>query len=383
MRRDAANAQCAHRRGLAARYRLARREFTLDVDFALPSSGVTGLFGPSGSGKTTLLRCLAGLEPAAVGRFVFDARVIDDTATKRRLPPAQRGIGIVFQEPRLFAHLDVERNLRYGEKRRQRDAFVAFEELVELLDIAPLLKRRASALSGGEAQRVAIARALMSAPRLLLLDEPLASLDRRRREAILPFLEKLHARLPIPMIYVTHRLDEILRLADTLLVLDAGSRIAGGRLDDVLADAAASGLGSANVGVVLEGTAGAADAEHGMTPVATPAGVLWVTGRYAMKTSLRLVVRANDVSISLAPLVATSIQNSLPAQVVSLDEEAGVTVRLALDAAGHKILARITRRAAARLGVKPGMPVYAHIKSVAVRRHRLAGGVERYGADPS
>ena len=365
------------------RYRLARREFTLDVDFALPSSGVTGLFGPSGSGKTTLLRCLAGLEPAAVGRFVFDARVIDDTATRRRLPPAQRGIGIVFQEPRLFAHLDVERNLRYGEKRRQRDAFVAFEELVELLDIAPLLERRASALSGGEAQRVAIARALMSAPRLLLLDEPLASLDRRRREAILPFLEKLHARLPIPMIYVTHRLDEILRLADTLLVLDAGSRIAGGRLDDVLADAAASGLGSANVGVVLEGTAGAADAEHGMTPVATPAGVLWVTGRYAMKTPLRLVVRANDVSISLAPLVATSIQNSLPAQVVSLDEEAGATLRLALDAAGHKILARITRRAAARLGVKPGMPVYAHIKSVAVRRHRLAGVVERYGADPS
>lgn len=383
MRRDAANAQCAHRRGLAVRYRLARREFTLDVDFALPSSGVTGLFGPSGSGKTTLLRCLAGLEPAAVGRFVFDARVIDDTATKRRLPPAQRGIGIVFQEPRLFAHLDVERNLRYGEKRRQRDAFVAFEELVELLDIAPLLGRRASALSGGETQRVAIARALMSAPRLLLLDEPLASLDRRRREAILPFLEKLHARLPIPMIYVTHRFDEILRLADTLLVLDAGSRIAGGRLDDVLADAAASGLGSANVGVVLEGTAGAADAEHGMTPVATPAGVLWVTGRYAMKTPLRLVVRANDVSISLAPLVATSIQNSLPAQVVSLDEEAGATLRLALDAAGHKILARITRRAAARLGVKPGMPVYAHIKSVAVRRHRLAGVVERYGADPS
>ena len=383
MRRDAANAQCARRRGLAARYRLTRREFTLDVDFALPSSGVTGLFGPSGSGKTTLLRCLAGLEPAAVGRFVFDARVIDDTATKRRLPPAQRGIGIVFQEPRLFAHLDVERNLRYGEKRRQRDAFVAFEELVELLDIAPLLARRASALSGGEAQRVAIARALMSAPRLLLLDEPLASLDRRRREAILPFLEKLHARLPIPMIYVTHRLDEILRLADTLLVLDAGSRIASGRLGDVLADAAASGLGSANVGVVLEGTAGAADAEHGMTPVATPAGVLWVPGRYAMKTPLRLVVRANDVSISLAPLVATSIQNSLPAQIVSLDEEAGATLRLALDAAGHKILARITRRAAARLGVKPGMPVYAHIKSVAVRRHRLAGIVERYGADPS
>ncbi len=360
-------------RSFEARYRLERRDFTLDVDLRLPSSGVTGLFGASGSGKTTLLRCLAGLEPAAVGRFAVNGLVVDDTDAGARLPPAERGIGVVFQEPRLFAHLNVERNIRYGEKRRRREAFVGFDEIVDLLGIDKLLARKASALSGGEAQRVAIARALMSAPRLLLMDEPLASLDQRRREEILPFLEDLHARLPIPMVYVSHQLDEILRLADALVVVEGGSLLASGSLSELLADAGQVGLGSANAGVVLEGVTHAPGDEYGMTPVATPAGVLWVTGRYAAETPLRLIVRANDVSVSIEPLAASSIQNSLVARIVRLDEEAGATLLLVLDVDGQNLIARITRRAAANLGLVPGRTVYAHIKSAAVRRHRMSG----------
>ncbi len=357
--------------GLQARYRLERRDFTLDVNLDLPSSGVTGLFGASGSGKTTLLRCLAGLERAATGRFVLDGVVVDDTGNDVRLSPAERGIGVVFQEPRLFAHLDVEGNVRYGSKRSRREAFVEFDELVDLLGIDRLLSRRASVLSGGEAQRVAIARALMSAPRLLLMDEPLASLDQRRREEILPFLENLHARLPIPMVYVTHQLDEILRLADALVVVEEGSVVAGGNLGDILADAAAAGLGSANAGVVLEATAGNADVEHGMTPVTTAAGTLWVTGCHEPGLGLRVIVRANDVSVSLAPLADTSIQNSLPVTVAGLDEEADATILLRLKADGQPLLARVTRRAAEELGLAPGRAVYAHVKSAAVRRHRV------------
>lgn len=357
---------------LTAQYRLDRPGFALDVDLDLPARGITGLYGASGSGKTTLLRCLAGLETAASGRFALGGLPIDDTGNGVRLAPHERGIGFVFQEPRLFAHLSVERNVRYGSLRTDREPVVAFDELVGLLGIERLLARRATGLSGGEAQRVAIARALMSAPRLLLMDEPLASLDQRRREEILPFLENLHARLPIPMVYVSHQLDEILRLADALAVLERGSLVASGGLSDVLANAEQAGLGSANAGVVLDGVARAADAEYGMTPVMTPAGLLWVTGRYAAETPLRLIVRANDVSVSTAPLEATSIQNSLAARIVRLDEEAGATLRLVMDVDGQNLIARITRRAAASLDLKPGRHVYAHIKSAAVRRHPLA-----------
>ena len=358
---------------LKARYRLDRPGFTLDVDLDLPARGVTGLYGASGSGKTTLLRCLAGLETAASGRFALGERLFDDTRSGVRLAPHERGIGFVFQEPRLFAHLSVERNIRYGSKRTDRQPVVAFDELVGLLGIERLLARRAAGLSGGEAQRVAIARALMSAPCLLLMDEPLASLDQRRREDILPFLETLHAQLPIPMLYVSHQLDEILRLADALAVVERGSLLASGGLSELLTNAGQAGLGSANAGVVLDGVAGAPDAEYGMTPVTTSAGLLWVAGQYAAETPLRLIVRANDVSVSIGPLEDTSIQNSLAARIARLDEEAGATLRLVLDVDGQDLIARVTRRAAANLDLMPGKGVYAHIKSAAVRRHPLAG----------
>lgn len=358
---------------LRAQYRLDRPGFTLDVDLDLPARGVTGLYGASGSGKTTLLRCLAGLETAVSGRFALGDSVLDDTRSGVCVAPHERGIGVVFQEPRLFAHLSVEKNVRYGSARTDREPVVAFDELVGMLGIERLLTRRATGLSGGEAQRVAIARALMSAPRLLLMDEPLAALDQRRREGILPFLENLHASLPIPMVYVSHQLDEILRLADALAVLESGSLVVSGGLSEVLENAGEAGLGSANAGVVLEGVAGAPDAEYGMTPVMTSAGPLWVTGQYAAATPLRVIVRANDVSVSIEPLEATSIQNSFPARIGRLDEEAGATLRLTLDVDGQALIARITRRAAARLDLAPGRAVYAHIKSAAVRRHRLAG----------
>ncbi|MEO1247942.1 MAG: molybdenum ABC transporter ATP-binding protein [Pseudomonadota bacterium] len=353
---------------LEARYRLPRGGFALDIDLDLPAEGVIGLFGVSGSGKTTLLRCLAGLERQAIGRFALNGDVFDDAEAGLRLPPWKRGISVVFQEPRLFAHLDVERNIRYGEQRTSRSPPVEFAALVELLGLAPLLGRKPARLSGGEAQRVAIARALMSAPRLVLMDEPLSALDIARRNEVLPFLERLHAALPVPLMYVSHQQDEILRLADTLLVLDEGRVLAAGPLPDLLARADLPGLSGDSAAVVVPGVARAMDAEFDMTEVATGAGSLWVTSRYTPGTPLRLLVRARDVSVSLAMPEGSSIQNRVPAVIAAVMETGGPTVVLRLDARGTVLLACVTRRAVAELDLRPGRAVFANIKSAAVRQ---------------
>ena len=350
------------------RYVLRRARFSLNVEAEFPSRGVTAVFGASGAGKTSLLRCVAGLERAEEAYLELDGTRLDDLASGLCLPAHRRAVAFVFQEPRLFSHLSVEANIRYGQRRCDRSPAVGFEELVEILGIEALLARAPSGLSGGEAQRVAIARALMSAPRLVLMDEPLSALDAARRQEVLPFLERLHARLPVPLVYVSHQQEEVLRLADTLIALDSGRVFASGPLDELLARADVPGLSGALAAAVLHGVAGRADTEFGMTPVESRAGRLWVAGRHPDGTTLRLLVFARDVSVSLTPLSASSIQNSLAADVAGLlpcgDD---TTVLLKLDASGVVLFAHVTRRAVARLDLCPGRAVFANVKSAAVR----------------
>jgi len=211
---------------IAIRYALQRATFALDIDVELPLHGITGVYGPSGAGKTSLLRCVAGLEQPSAGRLVVAGDVWQDGKSSRA--PHERAIGYVFQEPRLFDHLNVRGNIEYGWRRKRHDGKHAIDAVVELLGLQDLLDRKPAELSGGEAQRVAIARALLCAPRFVLMDEPLASLDQARKDEILPFLDRLHAESSVPIIYVSHNIDEICRLCDHLLVIDNGAVMANG-----------------------------------------------------------------------------------------------------------------------------------------------------------
>ncbi len=224
-------------------YALKRGGFSLDVEASLATRGITGVFGPSGAGKTTLLRCLAGLEPDASGRMTMGDEVLDQGA--QRTPVHRRRIGYVFQEPRLFPHLDVRGNLEYGAKRAVGNNGIRFDDVVDMLRLGALIDRKPSGLSGGESQRVAIGRALLSSPRLMLMDEPVTALDVESRQEVLPFIEALHAQAEMPILYVSHGVDETLRLCDDLLVLDRGRKLAHGSLNDVLME---RGLGPVPAG---------------------------------------------------------------------------------------------------------------------------------------
>ena len=356
---------------------LEHEAFRLDVSLTLPARGITGVFGPSGSGKTTLLRVVAGLEPRAKGRVVVGGEVWLDAL--RCLPPERRGVGYVFQEPRLFSHLDVRGNLDYAVRRRAgAGALVDEAGIVDLLGIGHLIGRAVRDLSGGEAQRVAIARALLRGPRLLLMDEPLASLDRARREEVMPFLDRLHAELSVPVIYVSHSIEEICRLCDHLVVLEAGEVAADGDIRSVLADARAPLLQGEEAGAVIATTVSDYDAADALTTLRFSGGDLLVPGRQGTPGSaLRLRIRASDVSLTREPSPATSILNVVPATVESLlDAGAGMTL-VRLRVAGDRLLARITRRSARELGLAPGDAVHAQIKSASIRNIPQAGSLDR------
>jgi molybdate transport system ATP-binding protein len=349
---------------ISVRYRLRRSDFSLDVDADVPMRGITGVFGESGAGKTALLRCIAGLERAAEGRLVVAGDVWQDDTTSR--PVHQREVGYVFQEPRLFAHLDVRQNIEYGQRRGRRED-VGFDEAVELLGLRDLLDRRVDTLSGGEAQRVAIARALLRSPRVVLMDEPIASLDRARRDEILPFLDRLHSALSIPVIYVSHSIEEVIRLCDYLLVMERGRIIAAGEIQDVLLRADLPLLGGEEAGAIIHARAIDSDAGDGLTRIAFGGIDMWVPGTYETGAQLRLRIRANDVSLSREDTGASTVLNVLPASIESIrdDGESCALVQLAVGS-GH-ILARVTRRSRAMLSLEPGDRVLAHIKSVAVK----------------
>lgn len=352
-----------------ARYELERGEFSLRVDVEIPMRGISGVFGESGCGKTTLLRCIAGLEKTRGGFLTVAGDTWQDGPVTR--PVHEREIGFVFQEPRLFAHLDVRGNLAYASRRaRRRD--IKFEDVTELLALAPLLDRKPETLSGGEAQRVAIARALLRAPRFVLMDEPLGALDRARRDEILPYLDSLHAGLDIPIVYVSHSIDEIIRLCDHLLVMENGRIIADGSLQDVLLRTDLPVLGGEEAGAVLEGRAAGYDSEFGLTRVAFSGGQFWISGRHEAGSSLRLRIRASDVSLCRDRPATSTIMNILPATVVSIEFDSEASELVRLDLGGERLLARITRRSRTELGIEPGDGVMALIKSVAVKNAPMA-----------
>jgi molybdate transport system ATP-binding protein len=352
---------------IEARFELAFPGFSLCLDVRLPGRGVTALFGPSGCGKTTVLRCMAGLTRAARGRLLVNDQIWQDEG--HFLPTHQRPLGYVFQEANLFAHLSVRQNLDYGRRRvPQGDRPAAFDHIVELLDIAHLLERSPAGLSGGERQRVAIARALLTSPRLLLMDEPLAALDAARKSEFLPYLERLHDELEIPVIYVSHASDEVARLADHLVVLDAGKVVASGALGEILARLDLPIRLGEDVGVVLDAVVVERDQAWHLARVRFAGGTLWVRDcGHHTGHSLRVRILARDVSIALDKVDGTSVLNCLPASVAQLADEIHPALALVrLDIGGSPLVARITRRSAARLGLAPGMSVWAQIKAVAV-----------------
>jgi molybdate transport system ATP-binding protein len=354
------------------RLALARDGFRLDAAIAVPDHGITVLFGPSGSGKTTVLRCLAGLERAA-GVVQVAGQAWQDDARGLFLPAWQRPVGYVFQEASLFPHLDVAGNLRYAQRRaRPRAAPVPLEAVIELLGLGPLLARATHDLSGGERQRVAIARALATQPELLLLDEPLASIDPARRRDLLPWLEHLRDGLRIPMLYVTHSADEMARLADTLVLMDAGRVLAQGTLADTLARTDLPPARDDEAGALLHGTVAERDARWHLARVDFGGGTLWLRDDgLALGEAVRVRVLARDVSLAAeAPAAgATSIQNVLPCTVREIAPAAHPSLVLVrLDCGPSPLLARITARAADALRLAPGQPVWAQVKSAALVR---------------
>lgn len=342
--------------------------FALDVAFTGPAEGVTLLFGPSGAGKSSTLAAIAGAVRPAAGRIAIEGRVL--TAPDRFVPPHRRRIGFVHQEARLFPHLGVRGNLRYGLARAQGRGRIGFDEVVEVLGIAPLLDRRTASLSGGERQRVALGGALLSQPDLLLMDEPLAALDLKRKAEILPYLERLHDELDIPILYVSHSPDEVARLADHLVLLDQGRAVASGPVVETLArtDLPISHLEDA--GVVIDGRVLEHNADYGLLTLALPHCEQRIRLAHAPMDkgrALRIKVQARDVSLSLEPAAHSSILNVLPAtvlEIVSTDNPAHLLVKL--EVAGTPLLARITRYSHDQLGLHTGQAVWAQIKSVAL-----------------
>ncbi len=353
---------------ILADFKLVYSGFTLDVQLDLPGRGVSALFGRSGCGKTTCLRAMAGLERAQ-GRLNISGEVWQDDAQNHFLPAHQRPLGYVFQESSLFPHLSVRRNVEYGMNRvPESQRRVSLEQAVELLGIATLMDRKPETLSGGERQRVAMARALATSPRLLLLDEPLAALDAQRKSEVLPYLERLHNELDIPVMYVSHALDEVARLADHLVLMDAGRVVASGltsklltRLDLPLAYGDAAGA-------VIEATVQGHDSTYHLTRVAFSGGSLQLTSTAPRPEGqrVRLRVQARDVSLTLQAQGGTSILNILPATVVALSPDSPGQTMVSLDAGGACLLARLTQRSVDTLKLAPGLPVYAQVKGVAI-----------------
>ncbi len=362
--------------------------FSLDVDFALPTRGVTALFGPSGSGKTSVLRAVAGLERSARGLVDVGGPCWQDDARGWFLPTWKRPIGYVFQEASLFEHLDVSGNLRFGlpkssassqGREQARQAQAALDAAVDLLGIGGLMARRSQDLSGGERQRVAIARALASQPQLLLLDEPMASLDAARKQEILPWLERLRDELSIPMLYVSHSVQEVARLASHLVVLAQGRVQSAGPIDAVLAELDASATLASHwgeeAGVWLSAQVGALDAQHHLAllqiGVVQEGGVqLWLAHEgLRLGQAVRLRLAARDVSLSLQEPQASSIQNHWPARVERIEPEAHpAQCRVHLRCAGTRIQARVTQRAVQALGLHVGQSVWAQVKTAALAR---------------
>jgi molybdate transport system ATP-binding protein len=341
--------------------------FTLDVAFAAPA-GVTAVLGRSGAGKSTLVSVIAGLSRPDAGRVSLGGEALFDSDARIDLPPRKRRIGVVFQESRLFPHLSARSNLMFGRRRRRDAVEPSFDQVVAILGLEALLDRRPRSLSGGERQRVAIGRALLSGPRALLFDEPLAALDAERKAEILPFLERLVRDVSLPVLYVTHALEEARRLADRLVVLDQGRIVAEGPVEQAIA---AAGLASAGDrlldGVTIDAVIAELDEAYQLTGLALGKRLVWAPGLLGLPgEAVRLRLLARDVSIALDPPQRSSIRNVLPGVVRGLKRGDGPYAAVSVDIGGAVIRAEITARAADELGLAPGRVVHALVKSVAV-----------------
>ena len=352
---------------LTARFQLQLRAFALDVSLAFEAEGVTALLGASGSGKTTLLRCLAGLERDPRGELRFRDQVWQDRS--RWLPTHQRPIGYVFQDARLFPHLNVRKNLEFGFKRvppAQRK--IVFERAVSWLGVEPFLERKPQKLSGGERQRVAIARALLCSPQLLLMDEPLASLDLSSRALIMPLLENVQRELQLPIVYVTHAPAEVVRLATRIVLLEAGRVLAAGSVYDLLTRPDLPLAHFEDAGAILDAAVIKHAPEYHLTYVRAGGGQLAISLHdLAEGAPLRVHVRARDVSVALVRAERTSIGNVLPATIIGIHPDRDPAHRLLrLDCAGAVLLSRITHRSSVELNLVAGQAVFAQVKSVAL-----------------
>jgi molybdate transport system ATP-binding protein len=354
---------------IIAQFKLDYGVFALDVDLRLPSSGITVLFGHSGSGKTTLLRCIAGLQHAQQGYLSINGEIWQNSDQQLFLPTHKRSLGYVFQEANLFAHLTVLDNLAFGLKRiGQKPDSDKFRQIVELLGIEHLMERLPERLSGGERQRVAIARALVLNPAVLLMDEPLASLDFKRKQEIMPFLTRLHNELNIPVLYVTHSQQEVAQLADYLVILDSGRVQAAGSLSDTFSRLDLPLAQDKQAGSVWQVKIIAHEADYHLTHVGFDGGELSLPAINApLGTPLRIQIHARDVSIILEVPKATSILNILPATITDIvdDGEDGQTV-LRLQVGSQPLLAHITRKSAHKLDLQTGMSVYVQIKGTSI-----------------
>jgi molybdate transport system ATP-binding protein len=352
-----------------------RGAFTLDIRFDIDAPGVVALFGPSGCGKSTAIDIIAGLLPADRGRIVLDGDVLLDTALGLDVAAEQRGIGYVFQDARLFPHLNVAANLKYGLKRAVGAHFISTEEVIRLLDLEPLLHRRTHQLSGGERQRVAIGRALLAQPRLLLLDEPLAGLDRVRREEVLPYLESLRDRLAIPMVYVSHQFEEVLRLATHVVLMQSGGVVAQGSLGDISLHRHLRGfIGPDAVGAILNGEVLGED-ENGMIRLRIGRGELKVhpvhatlpAARLTIGSTLRVQLLARDIIVSTRMPDHLSVRNNLDGVITRIETDDDHADLIFIDIGGTEILARVTKAATRELSLAAGTPAWALVKSVSLR----------------
>jgi molybdate transport system ATP-binding protein len=358
---------------IKADFKGALGSFSLDAAFAAPAEGVTALFGPSGCGKTTVLRCIAGLQRLQDGLCIVGGDVWQDR-DGAFLPTHKRPLGYVFQEASLFAHLSVRRNLMFGAPRGEGGAGkgkIAFDEVVELLGVTWLLDRAPGKLSGGERQRVAIGRALLTQPKLLLMDEPLSALDRATKDEILPFLERLRDRLKLPIVYITHAIAEVERLADQIVLMEKGRVIGAGPLEELQSDPALPLAIARDAAVALDGVIEAHDGRYGLLTLRVRGGSLIVPAPPAAPGEHRRVrIIAGDVSLAREKPGLSSILNVLPARIVSAkpvgEDEIVAVLALGADGTGARLLSRLTRKSWEALGLADGMSVHAQVKAVAL-----------------
>ncbi len=360
---------------IEARFDISFEGFNLNVALDLPAKGVTTLFGPSGSGKSTLLRCIAGLERSPSGYMRVSDEIWQDEKNHIFLPSHKRSLGYVFQEPRLFSHLSVQKNLEYGYKRTpQKERYIEWQAVIDMLDIEHLLQRKPHKLSGGEQQRVSIGRALLASPKLLLMDEPLASLDIERKQEVLPFIHQLHNKLDIPVIYVSHSLQEVLQITDTMVLLREGKSVAMGHITQLCSELELSQYLGDMSGSVIETTIEEHDEAFGLTHLSFPGGQLLIPKQPFLEgQQQRVHILARNVGIALQKSThPTSFLNILEATIIDISapDMKSHAVQLKLDV-GVPLLASISRKSLHVLDLKVGQKCYAMIKAVS-----LAGEVQ-------